>query len=138
MTKLLERIGAWITVIADWIVAEPYKAPRQESAPAAEPVQEHGPAREPSGPWHTLPGGVIELGSTGFLIRHRPGVTVAEFVLESPEGRTMFTAGPGFLLPLKQAAERCAAERAEFAEQVGTGGTGDAVATMMVRFRSLS
>lgn len=135
MHKLFERIGAWLTAAADWIVAEPVKTARRE--PDHEPEQP--PAAEPlTGPWHTLPGGVIELGGTGFLIRHRPGVTVAEFVLESPEGRTMFTAGPGFLLPLKQAAERCAAERAEFAEQVGAGGTGDAVATMMTRFRSLS
>jgi len=135
MHKLFERIGAWLTAAADWIVAEPVKPAR----PAPEPEPEQPPAAEHlAGPWHTLSGGVIELGSTGFLIRHRPGVTVAEFVLESPEGRTMFTAGPGFLLPLKQAAERCAAERAEFAEHVGTGGTGDAVATMMVRFRSLS
>lgn len=132
MLKLFERIGVWLTVIADWIVAEPRKA----SAPAAEPVQDHGPAREPGGPWHTLPGGVIELGSTGFLIRHRPGLFNGEFSLESPEGRLMFTAGPGFLEPLKQAAERCAAERAEFVQHVATGGTGDALASLMARVRS--
>jgi len=134
MIKLFERIGAWLTVIADWIIAEPRKA----SAPAAEPVQEHGPAREPSGPWHALPGGSIELGSTGFLIRHRPGLmmTNGEFALESPEGRLMFTAGPGFLEPLKQAAERCAAERAEFVLHVATGGTGDAMASLLARVRS--
>lgn len=136
MLKLFKRIRAWLAAAADWIVAEPYKAPRYESAPAAEPVQEHGPAREPSGPWYALPGGSIELGSTGFLIRHRPDAGMGEFALESPEGRLMFTAGPGFLEPLKQAAERCAAERAEFVLHVATGGTGDAMASLMARVRS--
>ena len=132
MIKLFERIGAWIAVtFYCWIAANPAKTARHEE-PNPEPEQPH------ASPWHALPGGVIELGTTGFLIRHRPGLMMAnsEFALESPEGRLMFTAGPGFLGPLKQAAERCAAERAEFVLHVATGGTGDAMASLLARVRS--
>ena len=47
-------------------------------------------------PWHTLPGGRIELGATGYAIKHLPGSDAA-FQLFSPEGVRVATGRPGSL-----------------------------------------
>ena len=68
-----------------------------------------GPSR-----WHALPGGRLELAATGYAIEHRPQDRRADFWLYSPEGQMIVAVPPGQLEPLKQLAERMAAERDEF------------------------
>ena len=65
--------------------------------------------------WQALPGGRLELAATGYAIEHRPHDKRADFWLYSPEGQMIVAVPPGQLEPLKQLAERMAAERDEFA-----------------------
>jgi len=60
-----------------------------------------------------MPGGRLELGSTGFVIRLRTDPKHPPYLLTDPDGRDLAL---GFLLqPLKEYAEQHARDRAEIA-----------------------
>lgn len=94
------------------------QAARQKTAAAppaeAPPAACAQPAEAPR-TWHPLPGGVIELGNTGFQIRMVLRTDrCEEFQLRNPEG-CLVSYGP-MLMQLKHVAESLAAWRLEFAE----------------------
>ncbi len=62
--------------------------------------------------WHPLPGGLLELGDTGFQIRSAVASMTMTYTLYSPEGGVLgFTAD---LQGLKRCGEQMARDRAEF------------------------
>jgi hypothetical protein len=62
--------------------------------------------------WCALPGGRLELRDTGFVISLVGDRQQMPYILHDPDGRSLASA---FLLqPLKQHAEQCASDRAEF------------------------
>lgn len=66
---------------------------------------------QPSGNWYRLPGGRLELGATGFVIRLCTTPGCYPYHLADPDGRAI--ASHNLLQPLKQHAESCAADRRE-------------------------
>lgn len=74
------------------------------------------PAAPPATPlaqWNALPGGVLELGTSGFQIRLRTDPRLTPYMLTDPDGREIVH---GFDFPgMKSIAENQARWRAEFA-----------------------
>lgn len=68
------------------------------------------PPQEPT--WHSLPGGVIELGTTGFQIRLSHDPDAPTYIGMDPEGRHI-TAGHN-LEAMRTLMETCARWRREF------------------------
>lgn len=71
----------------------------------------------PAPQWHSLPGGVLELGDTGFLIRLHLDPKVWAYSAHDPEGRQLMTGN--HLGQMKTALEECAAWRTEFNPPAG-------------------
>lgn len=63
--------------------------------------------------WNALPGGVLELGDTGWQIKFKPS-DGPDYILFTPEGRQLASCQDGNLGALKAHAEHCARQRAEF------------------------
>lgn len=123
LKNLRESIGACLQLLGARLLGD--TAPPDDA-----------PDQPDTSPWNTLPGGVISLADTGFEIRHTPKSEGAAFTLVSPEGRTMFTAGPGYLAALKKAAEQVAAERAEFELRQVADGPEHATAYLLARIKA--
>lgn len=109
--------GMLILALAPWIGTATGKALARKRQPPAAPVQATTAPR-----WQALPGGVIELADTGYLITHHPADMRSQYVLITPEGAWLAKCSPGSLAELKAFGELVAGERGEFVAQATTAG----------------